>query len=117
MVDVPKKIKIGPQVFTVKERTSADDGMLNDGSYGYTLDSGNLIVLDADVHISKKRAVLMHELLHAIRMVYDPTVKPNKDDDYDSWEHHFIAIWEFGVLAVLRDNPKLVEWLLDSNGS
>jgi hypothetical protein len=111
MVDVPKKVKIGPQVFSIIQRSSKDDGMLNDGSYGYTLDSQNLIVIDGSLDVSKKKSVLMHEVLHAVRMVYDPSVKPTEKDDYESWEHHFINIYETGLTLLMQDNPKLVEWL------
>jgi Zn-dependent peptidase ImmA (M78 family) len=112
MVDVPKKITIGAQVFEVIQRSSKEDGMLNDGNYGYTLDVQNMIVLDEDLHETKKRVVLMHELLHASRMVFEPSTKPTEKDDYDAWEHHFINIFENSVIMMLKDNPKLVEWLL-----
>ena len=112
MVDVPKKIIIGAQVFEIIQRSSKEDGMLNEGNYGYTLDVQNVIVLDSDLHDSKKKIVLIHELLHAFRMVFEPSIKPTEKDDYDAWEHHFINIFENNIVMVLRDNPKLVEWLL-----
>ena len=39
-----KSIKVGPQRFDIIERNQGEDGMLNDGAYGYTLDHQNLIV-------------------------------------------------------------------------
>lgn len=112
MVDVPKKVTIGAQVFDIVQRSSKEDGMLNDGNYGYTLDGQNTIVLDVDLHETKKRVVLIHELLHASRMVFEPSTKPSEKDDYDTWEHHFINIFENSVVMILQDNPRLVEWLL-----
>jgi len=112
MVDVPKKVIIGAQVFEIVQRSSKEDGMLNDGNYGYTLDVPNVIVIDADLHETKKRVVLIHELLHASRMVFEPSIKPTEKDDYEAWEHHFINIFENSIVMILKDNPKLVEWLL-----
>jgi hypothetical protein len=48
----------------------------------------------------------------------DGMPRPNKDDDFEAWEHYFIAMYETGLLSVLKDNPKLVEWLTnDQNKS
>lgn len=63
----------------------------------------------------KQKITLLHEVLHAIRMSNEGMPKPSKDDDFEAWEHYFIAMYETGLLAVLKDNPKLTEWLLDEN--
>lgn len=115
MVDVPKSVKIGVQVFDIIERTQKEDGMLNEGSYGYTLDTQNVIVLDSQLHITKKKVTVLHEVLHAARMVFDNSVKPKKTDDFEAWEHYFIGIWENSLILVLRENPELLEWLLEKD--
>jgi hypothetical protein len=107
------KIKIGAQEYEVVERSRQQDGMLNDGSYGYTLDGGNIIVIDKDIAISKKQVTILHEVLHAIRFNNDLLPKPKKKDDFDEWEHYFIGLYEGNLLAVLKDNPQLVEWLIN----
>jgi hypothetical protein len=112
---LPKKIKVGPQVFEVIERSHKEDGMLNDGSYGYTLDIHNTIVIDKDIHHSKKGVTLLHEVMHAARMVFENPTKPKKNAEFEEWEHHFIGIWENSLLMILRDNPDLVEYLLKEN--
>jgi hypothetical protein len=114
---MPKQVKIGPQVFKIVERSKIDDGMLNDGSFGYTLDMANLIVVDADIHITKKQVTLLHEIMHACRMVFEGTSKPSKSDDADVWEHHFIGVWESSLLLVLRENPDIVKWLVSNGGT
>jgi len=48
---------------------------------------------------------------------YDGMPKPSKDDDFETWEHYFIAMYESGLLAVFKDNPKLVEWLLKDDST
>jgi hypothetical protein len=114
---MPKQVKVGPQVFKIVERSKIDDGMLNDGSFGYTLDMANLIVVDADIHITKKQVTLLHEIMHACRMVFEGPTKPSKSDDADAWEHHFIGVWESSLLLVLRENPDIVKWLTTNGGT
>ena len=115
---LPKKIKIGSQTWTVEERLKTIDGMLNDDSFGYTLQQSNLIVLDKGLPPSRKRQTLLHELLHAIRYTNSSGIKPNLEDVLPAeviatWEHYFIGIYEDGLLSVLRDNPALVTFLLE----
>jgi Zn-dependent peptidase ImmA (M78 family) len=107
----PKSVKIGPQTFKVEFRATANDGMLNDGNYGYTLDQGNLIVISTDISISKQQVTLMHEVLHASRMIFEGTSKPKKKANYEEWEHHFISIFENSSLMFIQDNPEVIEWL------
>lgn len=113
VMPIPKKVKIGPQVFSIIERSSKEDGMLNDGSYGYTLDTDNVIVIDKEIHISKKKVTLLHEIMHAARMVWENPSKPKKGADFDEWEHYFIGIWENSLLLILRENEEVVDWLLE----
>ena len=113
-----KSVKVGPQRFDVLQRDPDVDGMLNDGAYGYTLDNKNLIVIADNLGNGKQQITLLHEVLHAIRMSNDGMPRPNKEDDFEAWEHYFIAMYETGLLSVLKDNPKLVEWLTnDQNKS
>ena len=112
-----KSVKIGPQKFDIIQRDPKEDGMLNDGAYGYTLDGKNVIVLSSDLSNGKEKVTMLHEILHAIRMSNDGMPRPSKEDDFEAWEHYFIAMYETGLLAVLKDNPKLVEWLLNDQSS
>lgn len=117
---MPSKVRIGAQVFKIEERSVKNDGTLNDNSYGYTLDQGNLIVIDANIAFTKKQQTLLHEIIHAIGMVYGSGQKePGSKDAYDVWEHHFIGIWEAPMLSFIKDNPEVVSWLQleeDPNG-
>lgn len=117
---IPSKVKIGAQTFRIQERSVKQDGTLNDNSYGYTLDQGNLIVIDASIAFTKKQQTLLHEIIHAIGMVYGSGQKePGPKDSYEVWEHHFIAIWEAPMLSFIKDNPEVVKWLQleeDPNG-
>ena len=109
----PSTIKIGPQTFDIEFRDPNHDGMLNDGSHGYTLDAGNLIVVSTAISLSKQKITLFHEILHACRMVFESmTASPRKEGEYEDWEHYFIGIWETSLLMTLRDNPEIAEWLM-----
>lgn len=109
---LPSQVIIGAQVFNVIERSRKKDGMLNDETYGYTIDKENLIVVDADIHITKKQVTLLHEIMHACRFVFDSVVKPKKTDEFEVWEHFFIGAWETSLIMVFRDNPKILSYLI-----
>jgi len=111
-VNCPKSVKIGTHLFDVVERLKEEDGMLNDSTLGYTLEAKTLIVIDKGLSESKKRQTLLHEIMHACVYVFDTSVKPKKTDEFDTWEHYFIGIWEEPLLMIMQDNPKLVEFLL-----
>ena len=104
-------IKVGSQEFRVEERSTKDDGMLNDGNHGYTVEAGNLIVISKDVAKDKQQVTLLHEILHAIRFVNDGMPKPKAKDEFEDWEHYFIALYEDNLLAILKNNPELKDWL------
>lgn len=118
---MPKRVKIGAQMWDIIERSRDDDGMINDDSFGYTLQKSNTIVLDKHCPPSRKRQTLFHELFHAIRFSTGSSgIKPNLEDSQpheviDIWEHYFIAIYEDTMLSTLRDNPKLAEYLLQKD--
>lgn len=110
---LPSLIKIGTQKFVIEERLPGDDGMLSDSCFGYTLEARSLIVIDQTLSDGKKQVVLIHELMHAMNIVFAGVSKPSKKDDYDAWEHHFIGVWEHAFLLMLRDNPELVKYLME----
>lgn len=121
MVKMPAKIKIGAQDWTIEQRSQNDDGMLNDGSYGYTLEKSNLIVIDKTLPETRKRQVLLHEIMHAIycsatRSGIKPDLGDSRpDQDINIWEHWFIGIYENHLLSLMRENAKLMEYLLSND--
>jgi hypothetical protein len=110
---IPKKIKVGSQFFDVVERTRHKDGMLNDSSYGYTLETENLIVVDVELAPSRKKVTLLHELMHAMIGTFDTSVRPQKNADFQALEHYFIGILEDPLLMLVQDNPDLLDWLTE----
>lgn len=111
-MSIPTRVRVGSQWFDIVERSRRDDGLLADDTFGYTLDSENLIVIDSDISHSRQQLTLWHELMHATRNVYDTSVTPKRSDSLDVWEHFFIGIWEESLLVLVRDNPELLEYLL-----
>lgn len=112
---LPTSVKIGPQTFKIEFRDPAKDGMLNDGSHGYTLEAGNLIVVSKAIDISKQRVTLVHEMLHACKFVFDTYAFKKESADLDDIEHLFISIYENAFLMILQDNPELIDWLTDAD--
>ena len=97
-------------MWDIVELKPQDDSMLTDGSYGYTDDNRNIIVLNVNQPQTKKKVTVFHELLHAARFTFD--TGQVKKRTYEEWEHHFIGVWENSMLMILRDNPELTKWLL-----
>lgn len=107
----PASVKIGSQTYDIEYRNSTTDGMLSDGSHGYTLDQGNLIVIASELSASKQKVVVMHEILHAMRMVFENGL-PEKEVEFERWEHFFIGVYENALIMFMRDNPEIVDWLM-----
>lgn len=107
----PNSVKIGFQEYLIVQHDVKADPLLTEGNYGYTQDARNIIVIDQDLHESKKKVTVFHEVMHAARFIF-VNEKPKKTADYEELEHHFIALWENSLLMVLRDNPQLTDWLL-----
>jgi len=108
---IPKKIMIGTQEWAVVEHTSKQDGMLYEDSYGYTLERMNMIVVDKEASASRKRQVLMHEILHAIRFTFFTGSKMAPKLNFEDTEHYFIGMYEETLLMVFKDNPDLLKYL------
>lgn len=113
MSKLPVTIKVGTQDWTIVEHTSKEDGMLYEDNYGYTLERRNMIVIDKDASDSRKKQVLVHEILHAIRFTFFTGNKMAPKLSFEDTEHYFIGMYEETLLMVLQDNPPLVEYLLD----
>lgn len=109
---IPKHIKIGTQLWEVTEHKRKHNSDFQDGTYGYTIDKDNTIVLDVEMPLSIKRVTLFHELLHAIRFTFGGSYQPPKGTTFLEWEHYWIGLYEEPVMAMLRDNPELVAFLL-----
>jgi hypothetical protein len=112
---MPKSIKIGSQVWEITEQKRKHNAEFLDGTYGYTIDKDNTIVLDSEMANSIRRVTLLHEILHAVRFVFGGSFRPSKATSYEEWEHYFIGLYEEPLLMVLRDNPELLAFILSND--
>lgn len=108
---LPKTVLVGSQPYSIVERDQESDGMLGE-SYAYTLPDSNLIVMRRSLPDSRKRQILIHELMHALVFTFGRNDRVEKNESFDDWEHHFITLTNEPLLMLLRDNPDLVEFLL-----
>jgi Zn-dependent peptidase ImmA (M78 family) len=109
---MPTEVQIGTQLWAIEERNRNKDSALSDDAYGYTLHRDSLIIIDSLATPSRKRQTLLHELMHAVRHTMGSPITPKNDDDSDVWEHFFIGMYEEGLLLIIRDNPKVLDYLL-----
>lgn len=98
----PKHVKVGPYWFAVE----SDDGLRMDTEDGSTtsgyVDTNNLkIVVNTARPEQIQRSVLVHELMHVVLQ--------NAGIEHD--EQVIVAL-ETGWLAVLQDNPALIDYLM-----
>lgn len=113
---LPKLVKIGQREFKIILRGADTDPTLED-LCAYTMINADTIVIKNDLGVGTTRATVLHELLHAIRLVNENDFNSNiykekKNLTKEEWEHYFIGIYEDNLVGVLRDNPELVSYLL-----
>jgi len=100
-----KNLKIGAIQVRVEEDHDLYD-VTNDGQHrqlwGVFIEQQGLIVLASEASQSRKQVTLVHEALHGIL---------NNANVADQDEEQ-ITLLAPGIVALLRDNPKLVKYLL-----
>ena len=105
MLNMPKKIKVGSTIYMIKE---TDATILVDGRKCI----GDIEYWEGLINIAKsagngiKPTTLMHELVHAI--TYEQMGNGFEHDE------RYIDGLAPGILMLIRDNPKLVDYILSS---
>lgn len=103
----PKVLYIGAADVDVKFRKQLSSPTL----IGEFDGAGSNILLRNDQSESSLRDTLIHEALHAI--VYLSGIRENLSLSHEDEEKLVVALSPW-LLALLRDNPKLVEFLLEN---
>lgn len=104
----PRKVLVSPHTFEVKVDNAACDAM---GANGYCATDTNTIMLSDANADSQVQETLLHECLHAIWSQTRLGIHwPDRDED--SPGEQIIQSLTPRLLALLKDNPKLVEYLL-----
>ena len=105
MLNMPKKIKVGSTIYTTKE---TDETILVNGRECI----GDIEYWEGLINIAKsagdgmKPTTLMHELVHAI--TYEQMGNGFEHDE------QYIDGLAAGIIMLIRDNPKLVDYILSS---
>lgn len=113
----PPSIRVGTVTYRVtddpdewirKEHAEQDKSKL-----GRTEHREATIWLDPDAAPTVKRQTLWHEVMHALAFaVMGARHWTNLGETADEREEAVILAWEHPTLAVLRDNPALVQYLM-----
>lgn len=107
---IPKSIKIGTQVWEIREQKRKHS--VTTDHFGFTNVGDNVIIIDSEITESRKRVILVHELLHAIMSTFGGSYVPEKKAEFADLEHYFIGLYEEPLVLVLRENPELVKFLV-----
>jgi hypothetical protein len=94
-MDIPRYLKVGPFNYTVE----LHDGYWNKDDirvYGEVDERGATIHLDVDASPEVIRDSIVHEVIHAILLMYD------RDDE------DLVRLLAPMLLQIMRDNPKLM---------
>lgn len=115
---LPKVIKIGQREYNILTSSEDRDASLST-AHAYTMLNFDTIVVNENLSAGRLRSTLLHEILHAVGMVaHNPEAEVparDKDEEYgdyaDRWEHFYLYQFSEPLVQLLRDNPKLVEFL------
>jgi hypothetical protein len=100
----PKKVKVGPYVYKVAlfpDSTTSD--------HGACVYTHQTIFLNANQHAERAGDTLLHEVLHAVWDVAGFDITPDLNEETIV---RGFATW---LSAILKENPRLVEFVTDPN--
>ena len=106
---IPKTIKISHYNYSIIE---TNDEEILDGNWGLIDYGQEVIYIRKELTHANKQTCLLHEILHGVfhmnrnNVMLFPSVKKEKD-----LEHHFIFGVEETLMSVIKDNPKVMEYL------
>jgi hypothetical protein len=114
-VSLPKKVKVGSTRYTVRATEDAlmrAEHLERSGLSGHTDYDELVITVDPKLAADRFAEVLLHETLHATfehcGLGYD------LEGQEDGLEEQVVRRLAPALLGVLRDNPKLVRFLIQS---
>lgn len=117
-VVIPDRVKVGTVTYRITQaetewhRKQSEDGD-TEGRIGSTDNVAAVIYLAPELTGDVLRITLWHEVLHALcAAVMGGPQWDDLGDDGDAREESVVGAWEHPTLAVLRDNPALVRYLV-----
>lgn len=112
---LPRSVRIGPLVWAVSEDEAefhkATHRLDNIGANGVCDTEKITIHINPDVSPQYKREVFHHEIMHAC---FATAGQPPLDDE-DCNEERFIQVTSPWYLLMLRDNPRVLAYLLETS--
>jgi Zn-dependent peptidase ImmA (M78 family) len=111
-VSFPKKVKVGHVRYTLREEKGLASIAEASGTCG---EDTQLILIDDQIGPDQQRDTVLHELLHALFYAMNAKAILPKEEGSDSKELEEKIIFSLAtrLLELLRDNPKLVGYLLE----
>jgi hypothetical protein len=103
---IPRTIKVGPHVYSVVRKTEEE----MPDALGDTDFDANEIRIRKNMSKTKSQEILLHELLHACTY---PSVTGAYEGEEKFMAEEFVNAVAPVLLQVLKDNPKLVEYLIE----
>lgn len=108
MCKLPSKFKSGPSTWTIVKREAAE----MNGAFGQSDPRKMVITIATDLSPDAERSTFFHELLHTAFDTSGAWEVFNKAAAAGEKEEAVVRCLENPLLQILRDNPKVMEYLL-----
>lgn len=110
----PKEVKIGNRTIKIKYKQVKNDSHLN-SAYGYAEYYQNKIIIDKTLELIAQKEVLLHEIFHFIKYIYQPSeIVFTEKTENDYVEHHYINLYTVNLINVFKNNPKVTNFILNT---
>jgi hypothetical protein len=110
----PKEVKIGNRTIKIEYKHSKNESGLNN-SYGYAEHYQNKIVIDKLLEPIAQKEVLLHEIFHFIKYIYEPSeIIFTNETKNDYVEHHYIYLYTANLINILKNNPEVANFILNT---
>lgn len=101
----PKHIRFGAFTYAVKTNKAAQTHLAAEGLLGKTRHTRQHLLIGTRQHAEQVRDTLLHECLHVVANQTATLKNSVKQED-------LILRWTPVLIAMLRDNPELVDYLV-----
>ena len=98
----PTVVKVGGHVYKIRKWDRR--GARERARWGETSHRDLTIDIDEDCPEQRSKEVILHEVLHCVFCEWEI--------DHSGGEEKIVAPMSKGLIAVMRDNPKLFKWVV-----
>lgn len=107
----PKRVKVGPHVYRIESGGVTADALDQAEAAGMTHVMRSLIRIDTSSSATQAADTLLHEALHAVWSM----VGFRSDSILADKEEEMISRLTPALLGLIRDNPKLVRYMVEAD--